>query len=71
MTATTLSPQAAVAVRDVARETIPPITLSTVTSVELRKMFDTRSGFWLMIEHRHPVGASPPSRRSCSRRTTR
>jgi ABC-2 type transport system permease protein len=48
MTATTLSPQADVAVRDVARETIPPITLSTVTAVELRKMFDTRSGFWMM-----------------------
>jgi ABC-type transport system involved in multi-copper enzyme maturation permease subunit len=27
---------------------IRPITLSRLTSVELRKMFDTRSGFWLM-----------------------
>jgi ABC-2 type transport system permease protein len=28
--------------------TIRPIPLSRVVSVELRKMFDTRSGFWLM-----------------------
>jgi ABC-2 type transport system permease protein len=28
---------------------IGPIPLSRVTSVELRKMFDTRSGFWLMM----------------------
>ena len=28
---------------------IQPIPLSRVTSVELRKMFDTRSGFWLMM----------------------
>jgi hypothetical protein len=27
---------------------IRPIPLSRVTSIELRKMFDTRSGFWLM-----------------------
>ena len=27
---------------------IRPITLSRITKVELRKMFDTRSGFWLM-----------------------
>jgi ABC-2 type transport system permease protein len=29
-------------------EPIRPIPLSRVTAVELRKMFDTRSGFWLM-----------------------
>ena len=28
---------------------IRPIPLSRITSVELRKMFDTRSGFWLMM----------------------
>jgi ABC-2 type transport system permease protein len=30
-------------------EAIRPIPLSRVVSVELRKMFDTRSGFWLMM----------------------
>jgi ABC-2 type transport system permease protein len=30
------------------RGDVPPIPLPTVTAVELRKMFDTRSGFWLM-----------------------
>jgi len=30
-------------------EPIRPIPLSRVTAVELRKMFDTRSGFWLMM----------------------
>lgn len=30
-------------------ESIKPIPLSRITSVELRKMFDTRSGFWLMM----------------------
>jgi hypothetical protein len=29
-------------------EMIQPIPLSRITAVELRKMFDTRSGFWLM-----------------------
>ena len=28
---------------------IEPIAMSRVVSVELRKMFDTRSGFWLMV----------------------
>jgi ABC-2 type transport system permease protein len=32
----------------VANPAIRPIPLSRVTAVELRKMFDTRSGFWLM-----------------------
>jgi hypothetical protein len=45
MTAITASP---VAVRRPKAEPIRPIPLSRVTSVELRKMFDTRSGFWLM-----------------------
>ncbi len=30
------------------RPTYAPIPLSTVVAVELRKMFDTRSGFWMM-----------------------
>jgi ABC-2 type transport system permease protein len=30
------------------REAVRPVPLSRVTGVELRKMFDTRSGFWLM-----------------------
>ncbi|MDX6324678.1 MAG: type transport system permease protein [Nocardioidaceae bacterium] len=32
----------------VARATVKPIPLTRVTAVELRKMFDTRSGFWLI-----------------------
>src|SRR5215210_8786397 len=31
-----------------ARSAADPVPLSRVTAVELRKMFDTRSGFWLM-----------------------
>jgi ABC-2 type transport system permease protein len=30
------------------RATVRPVPMSRVTRVELRKMFDTRSGFWLM-----------------------
>jgi hypothetical protein len=30
------------------RATVAPIPLTRVTAVELRKMFDTRSGFWLI-----------------------
>jgi ABC-type transport system involved in multi-copper enzyme maturation permease subunit len=30
------------------RATVRPIPLSRITAVELRKMFDTRSGFWLI-----------------------
>ncbi len=30
------------------RTTARPVPMSRITSVELRKMFDTRSGFWLM-----------------------
>jgi ABC-2 type transport system permease protein len=32
----------------VPRATVKPIPLSRITAVELRKMFDTRSGFWLI-----------------------
>jgi ABC-2 type transport system permease protein len=32
----------------VPRATVRPIPLSRITAVELRKMFDTRSGFWLI-----------------------
>ena len=31
-----------------ARVAADPVPLSRLTAVELRKMFDTRSGFWLM-----------------------
>jgi len=34
--------------RSAERPTHAPIPLSTVVSVELRKMFDTRSGFWML-----------------------
>ena len=30
------------------RITVPPVPLTRITAVELRKMFDTRSGFWLI-----------------------
>jgi ABC-2 type transport system permease protein len=30
------------------RRVVPPIPLGTVIAVELRKMFDTRSGFWML-----------------------
>ena len=45
MTATVIDP-----VRDPVREQYAavPVPLSRVVNVELRKMFDTRSGFWLM-----------------------
>ena len=36
-------------VRETTRPAPRPIPLSRVTAVELRKMFDTRSGFWLMM----------------------
>jgi ABC-2 type transport system permease protein len=35
--------------RGAEREAYPPIPFRTVMGVELRKMFDTRSGFWLMV----------------------
>ncbi len=42
-----MSTIAAVPVR-VPRATVNPIPLNRITAVELRKMFDTRSGFWLI-----------------------
>jgi ABC-type transport system involved in multi-copper enzyme maturation permease subunit len=42
-----MSTIAAVPVR-VPRATVKPIPLNRITAVELRKMFDTRSGFWLI-----------------------
>ena len=35
-------------VRDRTRRASEPVPLSAIIAVELRKMFDTRSGFWLM-----------------------
>ncbi|MDQ6526350.1 ABC transporter permease subunit [Nocardioides sp. LHD-245] len=32
-----------------ARRAVPPIPTSRIVGVELRKMFDTRSGFWLLL----------------------
>jgi ABC-2 type transport system permease protein len=53
MTATITTPapadsRRAVRTTSALAEPIRPIPLSRVTAVELRKMFDTRSGFWLM-----------------------
>lgn len=45
MTTTTAAPDV-VAPR--ARRAVPPIPTSRLVGVELRKMFDTRSGFWLL-----------------------
>jgi ABC-type transport system involved in multi-copper enzyme maturation permease subunit len=47
MTATTVDP-ATNTVRTGRRTELAPIPLSRVIRVELRKMFDTRSGFWLI-----------------------
>jgi ABC-2 type transport system permease protein len=44
MTATTVSPTTAPA-----RRTAAPIPLTRLVTIELRKMFDTRSGFWLLV----------------------
>jgi ABC-2 type transport system permease protein len=43
-----MSTIAAVPVRAPRAVGIPPIPLTRITAVELRKMFDTRSGFWLI-----------------------
>ena len=47
MTTTALAPSTASA--RPARPAPAPIPMSRIVSVELRKMFDTRSGFWLLI----------------------
>jgi ABC-2 type transport system permease protein len=47
MTATTI-PAADQTVRTPPRTELAPIPLSRIVRVELRKMFDTRSGFWLI-----------------------
>jgi hypothetical protein len=46
MSTATLEPEALVARP---RPTRPPIPMSRIVGVELRKMFDTRSGYWLMM----------------------
>ncbi len=46
-TLTATAPSAAVA--QTARPSYDPIPFRRILSVELRKMFDTRSGFWLML----------------------
>ena len=48
MTATATTATAVDPVRTPRRAEIAPIPLSRVVRVELRKMFDTRSGFWLI-----------------------
>ena len=49
MTTATVETHETVRERTGAREGHPPIPFRTVLGVELRKMFDTRSGFWLMV----------------------
>jgi hypothetical protein len=49
MTTATVETHETVRERTGAREGHAPIPFRTVLGVELRKMFDTRSGFWLMI----------------------
>lgn len=48
MTTTTLEPTAAATGRARVRTEHAPISTSRLLAVELRKMFDTRSGFWLL-----------------------
>jgi ABC-2 type transport system permease protein len=48
MTTTTIDPATIRRMRTGRRTEITPIPLSRVIRVELRKMFDTRSGFWLI-----------------------
>lgn len=45
--AATSEPTVAIAPRT--RHAVPPIPTSRIVGVELRKMFDTRSGFWLLV----------------------
>jgi ABC-2 type transport system permease protein len=47
MTATTISPDTTEAAR--ARRTVRPIPTARLVRIELRKMFDTRSGFWMLV----------------------
>ena len=44
---------------------------SRLVKVELRKMFDTRAGFWLLASIGIAVACSPPPRSSSSRPTRR
>jgi ABC-2 type transport system permease protein len=45
---TTLAPEVTTDSVRPPRDAVRPIPLARITAVELRKMFDTRSGFWLM-----------------------
>src|SRR5688572_15962679 len=47
MTATTISPDTTVVARD--RQAVRTIPTTRLIKVELRKMFNTRSGFWMLI----------------------
>ncbi|MFZ2016854.1 MAG: ABC transporter permease, partial [Nocardioides sp.] len=49
MSTATIETHEAVRERPATREAQAPIPFRTVMGVELRKMFDTRSGFWLMV----------------------
>ncbi|MDZ5661748.1 ABC transporter permease subunit [Nocardioides sp. S-58] len=48
MTATTV-PTAATTEAAPARRSSPPVPTTRLVTVELRKMFDTRSGFWMLV----------------------
>ena len=47
MTATIISPDTTEAAP--ARRTVRPIPTTRLVKVELRKMFNTRSGFWMLV----------------------
>ena len=47
MTATTISPDTIEAAP--ARRTVRPIPTTRLVKIELRKMFNTRSGFWMLV----------------------
>jgi ABC-2 type transport system permease protein len=51
MTATTIQPSTTIPTTAAARErkVVPRISTGRIVSVELRKMFDTRAGFWMLM----------------------
>lgn len=49
MTATTISPTTETAAAVRVRPAVPSIPTTRLVKVELRKMFDTRSGFWMLV----------------------
>lgn len=49
MTATTITPDGVTTAASTVRRTASPIPTARLVKVELRKMFNTRSGFWMLV----------------------